>query len=334
MARGKTEVEEQPQVSEEVVDTSENVESESEEEEDDEEEEVSAEEVAAQPKIDALRSAIDGFEHDALTGPLCDQIFKGMVEIYEANEKKFAAESGTGVRDLDKALKENFTQEYKTVEVKDDSGNPVKDDEGKTLTKQVPQKDLSDKDQEIVEAVAKMEEARAAFKDAQKAARNLYSVKVLGEEAKEEVEFDEDALKETRKMVQEAVGLLRTFSNSNGKMEFVRWADSLEIPQIGRKGTSVLGQKKPRAYVHVRVPDSEKFEVKQNFGEAAKLIADTENSGKKKEDQITLNAGNLIQHWSDHGELQNTPLDYTTPNGTVYGLKVINKPKKSEQNKK
>ena len=174
--------------------------------------------------------------HDDVTRLLATTIENGVAEINKANEVLLAEESGTGVRDIDKALKESV--------------------------------DNDDFDAESKKFWVAAEKARQAYKDALEKARNAYRKNVLGEDEQETVEIDKDAVKEQRKMVMEAVSLLKTYATANGKKDIVAWVDGLSIPQVGRQGTSNVGQKKPRAFVTVNGTRHD------SFGEAAKAASE------------------------------------------------------------
>lgn len=206
---------------------------------------------------------------DPVASMLGKQIVEGIQKIAEANEVLLANESSeTGVREIDKALKEY-----------------IKTDEN----------DVSDKNQDIVKAVAAQEKARAAFKAAQEKARNLYRTEVLGVEEVSESDEDVDvnALKETRKVVMQAVTLLNSYSENNNLTDVLDWAKNLEIPQVGRQGSSTVGQKKPRARVSV---DDKTFE---SFGEAAKALSVLLSSDDNK---VEVTSPDLVSAWVDAGE--------------------------------
>jgi hypothetical protein len=209
---------------------------------------------------------------DPVATMLGEQVTNGIQAIVEANEVLLADESGeTGVREIDKALKEFVPS--------DDN-------------------DVSDKDQEIVKAMAKMVKAQQAFKDAQTAARNLYRTKVLGvDEVNEAADADTDALKEQvkakRKLVMEAIALLTSYADTNNLTEVSNWAKNLAVPQVGRQGASTVGQKKPRAYVSV---GDKTFE---SFGEAAKHVSTTLSSDDNK---VEVSSPDLVSAWVEAGE--------------------------------
>lgn len=206
---------------------------------------------------------------DPVATMLGQQITEGIEKIVAANEVLLANESSeTGVREIDKALKDF-----------------VKTDDN----------DLSDKDQDIVKAVAAMAKAQAAFKKAQGEARNLYRTNVLGvEEVSESDEnVDVEALKETRKVVMQAVTLLNSYSENNNLSDVLEWAKTLEIPQVGRQGSSTVGQKKPRARVSV---GDKTFE---SFGEAAKALSVILSSDDNK---VEVTSPDLVTAWVDAGE--------------------------------
>lgn len=200
------------------------------------------------------------FSHDGVTKVLFDQITAGIAEIEKANLVLLAEEEqGAGVRDIDKALKENKHENKK-----------------------------------VSSAWEKAEAARKAYKEAVTAARNLYRTEVLHEEAKEETEndVDKEAVKETRGLVMKSIDLLQTYAHANGKKDLVEWANSLSVPQVGRKGESVVGQKKPRA--QVKVGDN----LYDSFGEAAKQVS-TELS--KNGTKVNYVSGDLVSAWEAAG---------------------------------
>lgn len=200
---------------------------------------------------------------------LGEQITSGIAAIEEANTVLLAEHDGeTGVREIDKELK-----------------NYVPSDSN----------DVADKDQELVKAAAQVEKAKAQFKKAQEAARNLYRTKVLGEEAvsETETEVDVDAVKAQRKLVMEAVTLLKSFAEGNKLPDVAKWANDLSIPQVGRQGSSSVGQKKPRAYVTV---DDKTHE---SFGEAAKALTAILSTDENK---VEVTSGDLVSAWDEAGE--------------------------------
>jgi hypothetical protein len=208
---------------------------------------------------------------DPVAAMLGNQIEEGIAAIVEANEVLLQDESGeTGVREIDKELK--------TYVPSDDN-------------------DVSEKDNEIVKAVAKMEKAREAFKKAQVDARNLYRTKILGVDEVQEVDADTDSLKETvkakRKLVMEAVTLLTSYADTNGLGDVSSWAKSLAVPQVGRQGSSTVGQKKPRAYVTVNGTTHD------SFGEAAKALTTLLSSDDNK---VEVTSPDLVTAWVEAGE--------------------------------
>lgn len=202
-------------------------------------------------------------QHDDVTLLLATTIENGVAEINKANEVLLAEESGTGVREIDKALKENS--------------------------------DNDDFDAEAKKFWAAAEKARQSYKDALEKARNAYRKNVLNEEAVETVEVDKDAVKEQRKMVMEAVNLLKTYAGANGKKDVVAWVESLSIPQVGRQGTSNVGQKKPRAYVSVNGTRHD------SFGEAAKAASEILST---EDNKVTVSSGDLVAAWDAAGEAE------------------------------
>lgn len=196
--------------------------------------------------------------HDGVTEMLAQKIEDGINQINAANEVLLADEAGTGVREIDRALKEGTD------------------------------------DEEVNKAFEKAKKAREAFVKAQDAARNLYRTNVLQEDAVSETsEVDKDEVKVQRKMVVEAVNLLKTYSTANGKKDVAQWAESLEIPQVGRAGSSTVGQRKPRAYVSV---DGETFD---SFGPAAKHASELLSTDDEK---VTVTTGDLVKAWEQNDE--------------------------------
>lgn len=202
------------------------------------------------------------------TNPVVDilgqQILDGIAAINVANETLLADdESETGVRAIDKELK-NF--------------------------RKTDENDVSERDQDIVKAVADMDKKAKAYKDAQEKARNLYRTKVLGEEEKKETEseVDADAVKQQRKLVMESVTVLKTFAEQNSLPEVIAWANNLAVPQVGRAGSSTVGQKKPRARVTVNGTTHE------SFGEAAKALTTLLTTDDNK---VEVTSGDLVSAW-------------------------------------
>lgn len=209
--------------------------------------------------------------HDAVTQLLFDQVSEKIGTIAKANESLLADDSGTGVREIDKALKEGV--ENKKIQ---------------SLWNQA-------------------EKARTVYKETVEKARNLYRTEVLKEDEVTESDVDKDAVKQDRKMVMEAVSLLKTYASANGMKDIVKWADNLSIPQVGRQGSSNVGQKKPRAFVSVDGT------VYNSFGEAAKSFGDKENPS-------TVTSANLV---SAH-EAAGSPETFTYEG---HSIKVVLKPK-------
>lgn len=209
---------------------------------------------------------------DPVATMLMQQIEEGIKAIVEANEILLQDESSeTGIREIDKNLK--------TFIPSDDN-------------------DVSEKDQEIVKAVAKMVKAQEAYKAAQTAARNLYRTKVLGvDEVNENADADTDSLKETvkakRKLVMEAVTLLTGYADMNNLSDVSNWAKTLSVPQVGRQGSSTVGQKKPRAYVSV---GDKTFE---SFGEAAKHVSTVLST---EDNKVEVSSPDLVTAWVEAGE--------------------------------
>lgn len=229
-----------------------------------------------------MSESTETLAHDDITRMLAKQIADGVSAINEGNLILLAEdEGGAKVRDIDKAFKDEKVE-----------------------------------DKEAVKYWNAAEKARKAYREALEAARNAYRVNVLGEEAvSEEPEVDKDALKEQRKLVMEALSLLKTYAGANGKKDVVAWADSLEIPQVGRQGTSNVGQKKPRAYVSVSGT------VHESFGEAAKaasVLLSTEDN------KVNVSSGDLVSAWSAANEAETFEFQGLE-------VKVTLKAKKSEE---
>lgn len=208
---------------------------------------------------------------DPVASMLGGQIESGLAAIEEANKTLLANDdAATGVREIDKALKDYVPSENN---------------------------DVSDKDKDIVKAVSNLEKARKAFKAAQEQARNLYRVNVLHEDEVTESDTDEDALKEQvkakRKLVMEAITLLTSYAENNGLTEVLNWAKTLAVPQVGRQGASSVGQKKPRAYVSVG------DKVFESFGEAAKHVSTTLST---EDNKVEVTSPDLVTAWVEAGE--------------------------------
>lgn len=203
-------------------------------------------------------------QHDEITQVLANQIEAGIEKINKANETLLAEdESGTGVRDIDKAFKDGKVE-----------------------------------DADAKKAWEKAEKAKETYKKSLEAARNAYRVNVLGEEEKEDVDTSElkDATKEVRNLVMQAVSLLKTVASANSKADVLKWAESLEIPQVGRQGSSNVGQKKPRAYVTVNGT------THNTFGEAAKAASELLST---EDNKVEVTSGELTQAYLSNGEKEN-----------------------------
>lgn len=198
---------------------------------------------------------------DPVASMLGNQIEEGIKAIVEANVVLLANDdAATGVREIDKNLKE-----YKG------------------------------EDADILKAVEDLNKKREAFKKAQEKARNLYRVNVLHEDevSESENDVDTDAVKAKRKLVMEAVTLLSSYAESNGLPEVLEWAKTLSVPQVGRAGSSTVGQKKPRAYVTVNGT------THNSFGEAAKALSVLLSSDDNK---VEVTSPELVTAWVEAGE--------------------------------
>lgn len=220
--------------------------------------------------------------HNPVTQMLADQIENGIKEIEAANDILLAAdEAGTGVREIDKNLKEGTDNEN------------------------------------VDKAWAKAVKAQESYKKALEDARNLYRTEVLQEEAQaDSPEIDKDEIKGKRKVVIESLNLVKTFAEANGMSDVLEWANSLEVPQVGRNASSTLGQRKVRAFVHV---DGAVFDT---FGEAAKHASATLSDEDSK---VTVTPGNLQDAWIKSGEQDGGEFTFEGLN-----VKVVLKPKKSD----
>lgn len=207
---------------------------------------------------------------DPVAPVLANQILEGIKAVEEANKILLAsAEVGAGLREIDKELKSYLPSD---------------------------KNDVSEKNQDVVKAVVRLEKARIAFKKAQLDARNSYRKNVLGEDEEnnenDESEVDEDAVKARRNMVMKAVGLLKSYGETNNLTEVVKWAETVSVPQVGRQGSSTVGQRKPRAYVTV----GEK--THDSFGEAAKALTAILSTDTNK---VEVTSNDLVSAWDEAG---------------------------------
>lgn len=185
------------------------------------------------------------------------QIEAGIAAINAGNEVLLADESGTSVRDIDKILKAEAAKE----------------------TSELPKA--------IQDFWNKAEKARAAYKASVDAARNAYRTEVLGEEAKTESDdVDKDVLKEQRSVVMNAITFLRSYAQQSGQADLLAYVDGIQVPQIGRQGSSSVGLKKPRVFVTIGDTQYE------SFTKAALALS-------TKETKVT--AGELATVWNDAG---------------------------------
>lgn len=203
----------------------------------------------------------ESLNHDPVSEMLYGQIVAGVKEILAVNEILLGDESGTSVRDIDKAFK---------AEDADDN---------------IPS--------EVMKAWTAFVKAQEKAKALQTAARNLYRTEVLGEDEKEESSIsdeDKDVLRDKRKVIMDAVSFLNNYAKSNNKPDVAEWAASLEVPQVGRKATSTVGGtavRRPRVFVKIN------GEVHDTFTQAAAALV--------KEDPKTykgLTAADLAEAWN------------------------------------
>jgi Skp family chaperone for outer membrane proteins len=201
---------------------------------------------------------------DPVVDTLLATIDKGIAEIVKANESLLQEESGTSVRDIDKVLKDEKAE--------------------------VPA--------DIKKLWAKAEAIRKSYKEAVDAARNKYRLDVLGEEAKESSDEDNTELtektREVRKVVMDSLNFIKTYATPNGMLDIVDWANSVEVPQVGRKGTSTAaGKSKPRVYVkNLTSGHATEGTVYDSFSKAAADLSTKENK---------FTAGDLADAWNEAG---------------------------------
>lgn len=216
----------------------------------------------------------DMAEQDDVTRAIGEQVLRGLVAISEANVL-LSEDNRAKVADIDKALRE----------YKGDS------DELKAL-------------------IAARTEAEKAAKEAIDATRNLYRVEVLHEDAIEEPEVDKEKIKASRKVVLDSLTALKGFATINSNEDVLNWIENLQIPQVGREGVTIVGQKKARVYV--TVGDT----VHESFGAAAKAMSDPKKN-------VLVTSTDLNQAWADSGEASEFEFNGQT-------IKVQPKPSKKE----
>lgn len=191
-------------------------------------------------------------------------------------------------------------------------------DEGRTKASEIDAKlktPDSIEDSDVQKLAKQMVSAREKYKTALKNARNAYRTNVLGEDAKDDK--DDEDLKErkeeiqaVRKSVMDSVSLLKTYATANGKSNFVEWAESLAIPQVGRNATSsVTGIRRPHAYVTVNST------VYNSFGEAAAAMTEANKQEAKETDTPDeyqkYNAGDLINKWVELSEPKGSEFEFS-----------------------
>lgn len=198
-------------------------------------------------------------KHNPVTKMLADTIEQGIADINSANETLLTEETGTKVSEIDKAFKADDAE------------------------KNIPAPAFA--------AWKVAQEAYEAYRKSVDEARNIYRVEVLKEEPKSSVSEDEKELKETtaakRKVVMDSITLLVGLAKGNGMNDVAAWAESLSVPQVGRKGTSTVGQKKPRVFV--KVDDGTVYD---SFTLAAAAIS-------TKDKKFT--ASDLSEAWNENG---------------------------------
>lgn len=203
-------------------------------------------------------------KHDQLTSALAANIESGIKQITEGNLILLAEESGTKVNDIDKVLKAEAA------------------------------KDESELPETIVKSYAEAQAYYKSYRESLEAARNLYRTDVLHEEPKAAATEDDATLKanlqEVRKVVMDAIGFVKSYSHGNGKTDIFNWATNLQIPQVGRQGTSSVGVKKPRVFVSIGEGEAKK--VYGSFGEVAAFLSDKDNK---------VVAGDVANAWNEQG---------------------------------
>lgn len=207
---------------------------------------------------------------DDLTKKLVEQVATAYKEITEANEA-VAQDSGTGDSEVSRQLK-SYTGD----------------------------------DQEIIAASKKATEARAALKSLNDTVRNLYRTKVLNEDPQNSATLsdeDESRLRNDRKLAMSSLTLLQQYAERRQYDDVAKWANSLAFPQVGSKGTSTVGQKKPRAYVKVDGTSH------GSFGPAAK--------------SLNVSVSDLVSAYTDADEAEIFTFN-------DHKIEVIPKPKKGE----
>lgn len=233
-------------------------------------------------------------KHDAVSELLNNQILAGIEKINKGNETLLAEESGTSVRDIDKALKAEAEK--------------ISKDE--TYTSEFPA--------DVLKNFAEAQAAYEAYRKSVEAARNSYRVNVLGEEEKSGTLSDDekDSLKDTRKVVMDAITLLKSYAAGNGRTDLVAYADSIQVPQVGRQGVSSVGQKKPRVFVKVN-PGTENEKVYDSFSQAAAALSTKD---------VKVSVAELTEAWNEQTKATEGTF---THNGLTIG--VTFKPKKSDE---
>jgi len=204
----------------------------------------------------------DGVKNDPLGSALGEQIREGIHKIVEGNKILLADEDTSGVREIDKAFKADAEKE---------------------------EKELSENLQNLWRAA---EEAREAYKKNLLNARNAYREEVLHVEAEEDVEaeVDKDELQQIRTVVMNAISFLQAYAASNNsKKEIGEWVDTLQIPQVGRKGLSSVGVKKPRVNVFLKNEEGDP-KIYNSFSEAAADLSTKDNK---------YTASEIAQAWND-----------------------------------
>jgi len=196
--------------------------------------------------------------HDGVSKVLYDQVMTSIEKINEANKVLLAEDTGTSVRDIDKALKA-ATKEDSEVELP----------------------------QEVVGQWEKAEAAQKVYKENLEAARNYYRTEVLGEEPKTETDdTDKELVKEVRQVAMNGLTFLQTYAAQNGMDDVLAWIKTVQVPMVGRQGSSSAGAKKPRVFV--KIGDT----VYDSFSLAAVALSSKDNK---------VTAGDFAQAWSDAG---------------------------------
>jgi hypothetical protein len=242
----------------------------------------------------AKNQTVDEFDQSRLSQTLPlprmieEQVLKGIDAISEINKVLLAEESGTPVRDLDKELKAE--------------------------AEKVAKGETSDLPVEVLSDWTEAQDAYKVYREKVEAARNsLRKAKGEEETSGEVTPEQKEQAQEIRKTVNDAIKFVIGYAEGNNLTDTVDYFKSLEVPQVGRAGSSTVGSRKPRVFVFVDDADT----PHESFTEASKKLSTKEQA---------VSVSDLVSAWDAVGAEDGATFEFGG-----HKVRVVAKPKKSDE---